>query len=68
MLRSLSSYIVLVAALLSGSVLRGQTSAGEVNGTISDRSGGSVAAAKVTLTNQATQVTTYFEGDLHVGI
>ena len=57
MLRPLCRYIVLTATLLNASALRAQTSAGEVNGTISDRSGGTVAAAKVTLTNQATQVT-----------
>src|SRR4051794_22143052 len=48
-LRSLSSYIVLVTTMFSASVLRAQTSAGEVNGTVSDRSGGTVAAATVTL-------------------
>ncbi|HMJ61683.1 MAG TPA: carboxypeptidase-like regulatory domain-containing protein, partial [Bryobacteraceae bacterium] len=56
MLRPLSIYIVLVTTLLSASLLRAQTSAGEVNGTVVDRSGGTVASAKVTLTNQATQV------------
>jgi hypothetical protein len=56
MLRPLSSYIVLAAILLSASTLRAQTAAGEVNGTVVDRSGGTVAPAKVTLTNQATQV------------
>ncbi|MDQ2899591.1 MAG: TonB-dependent receptor [Acidobacteriota bacterium] len=42
--------------LSAGPTLRAQTAAGEVNGTIVDRTGGAVPAAAVTLTNRGTGI------------
>src|SRR5713101_2962319 len=38
--------------------LHAQTAVGEVNGTVTDRSGGLIAEAAVTLTNEATKIET----------
>ena len=59
---SSQSRSILLAALLAGlafttSPVQAQTATGEVNGTITDRSGGTIATAKVTLTNEATKIT-----------
>ncbi len=43
-------------ALFSTSAAYGQTAAGEINGFVTDKTGGAVAAATVKLTNQGTQV------------
>src|SRR5215471_3948629 len=47
---------LLLAVVLTGSALLAQTATGEVNGTITDPTGASLAGAKVTITNRATGV------------
>jgi hypothetical protein len=46
----------LAIALLSACSVYGQTAAGEINGFVTDKTGGAVAGATVRLTNQGTQV------------
>jgi hypothetical protein len=52
-----TAYFICFVFLASVSVGRAQTASAEINGTISDASGGAVSGATVKLTNQATQVT-----------
>lgn len=49
--------ILLVVQVAAAAVVRAQTSAGEVNGTVTDNSGGAISGAAVKLTNQGTNVT-----------
>src|SRR5262245_21793647 len=50
---------LLLAALLAlGSTLFGQTSSGEVNGSVTDQTGAALPAATVKLVNQATRIET----------
>lgn len=49
--------ILLVVLFAAAAVVRAQTSAGEVNGTVTDNSGGAISGAAVKLTNQGTNVT-----------
>lgn len=49
--------ILLVVLFAAAAVLRAQTSTGEVNGTVTDSSGGAISGAAVKLTNQGTDVT-----------
>lgn len=49
--------ILLVVLFAAAAVVRAQTSAGEVNGTVTDSSGGAISGAAVKLTNQGTNVT-----------
>ncbi len=46
-------FVLLFVAAAAG---RAQTASGEVNGTVTDKSGGLVAGATVKLTNQATKI------------
>jgi len=48
--------ILLVVLFVSARVTHAQTATGEVNGTVTDTSGGFVAGAAVKLTNQATKI------------
>src|SRR5215471_971484 len=48
--------LLLVSLLVPASLLIGQTATGEVNGTVTDRTGGLVAGASVKLINQATRI------------
>ena len=48
--------ILLVALLGASAGTRAQTSTGEVNGTVTDKSGGAISGATVRLTNQETKV------------
>ena len=58
-MRTSAALALLGAALLSlAPAARAQTATGSVNGTITDKSGGSVPAATVKLTNQATGIET----------
>src|SRR5438874_637723 len=50
--------LLLVTLMASGSILLGQTSTGEVNGTLADPAGAAVATATVKLINQATNIET----------
>ena len=49
---------LILAALLSSSVLFGQTTRGVLVGTVTDQSGATVPAAEVTVTNQQTNIAT----------
>ena len=48
--------ILLVVLLVTAGVAHAQTATGEVNGTVTDKSGGFVAGASVMLANQATKI------------
>ena len=48
--------VLFVASFATAAVVHAQTASGEVNGTVTDSSGGLVAGATVMLTNQATKI------------
>jgi Carboxypeptidase regulatory-like domain/TonB dependent receptor len=48
--------ILVVVRFMTCGVAQAQTAAGEINGTATDKSGGAVVGATVTLTNQATKI------------
>jgi hypothetical protein len=52
----MTAVLALVAVLLARPPLRAQTSSGETAGTVTDRSGGVLPGATVTLTNQGTMI------------
>jgi Carboxypeptidase regulatory-like domain/TonB dependent receptor len=52
----LAAVLLLVTLLGPASLLFGQTATGEVNGTVTDKTGGLVAGASVKLINQATRI------------
>jgi len=54
--RPVLRFALFLSALLAVPILQAQVATGQINGTVTDRTGASVPGARVTLTNQATRV------------